>query len=641
MSATLARLCITEQSSLKRLGSLRLPALRDLLLHSNGLESLEGLEGCPRIQRLWVWGNRLRSLSGLHAQADLRELWAQDNRLERVGGVEHLVSLQVLDVAGNPVANLRDVQKLAHLPRLRSVSFSDPHFGSCPVVRAAGYRQFVLASLPALTHLDGQTVGPQDRDGADEAFLRQAEEFEAAREQREGAFDEVLDRLAARAGSAADAEAAAGEELAALVRGLEGTVRRGRAAVEAEGARVVRVQAEARRELERSAGAIECMRDDWVRRAEAAGEQAIAWEREALGWCEVEDACLRAFERAFFFSVEEEEEGGVKGARGEQDRAGAAPARKKGRGRKVGSEGVCGSSSPAGAGAAAARDRKRDEGQDEEGSYSEDEGWAEDGEDEEQRGRGRGGGGVPVPGGGGRFGLPSLPLLVAQLPPHAPDAKSVRAEAQTACAGGAGDVLRCGRCHSPVAEAAFEAVAAAQEEERASSGRADEAARPVVVPAAAFGGGPGGGAGRAAPRLWGRGSAGLERLPREGWLVGAPAAVASVLRIGAGGVGRLGRRAAGGSGGAAGALQGEEAAGKDRGAGESGGAVFAPTLKVALEAAREAGAGLRCASEPLPASAAATTASGLPSALAVCACRCEVLGLLAAGGAEAESPAAS
>jgi len=205
VSSTLARLCITEQHGLRRLGPLRLPALRDLLLHSNALETLEGLEGCPRVQRLWVWGNRLKSLSGLHAQADLRELWAQDNRLERVAGVEHLVSLQVIDVAGNPVSNLKDVQKLAHLPRLRSVSFADPHFGPCPVVSAAGYKEFVLLSLPRLTHLDGTTVGDSEREGADEVFLEQASAFETERTARDTAFDAVLRRLAARAKSGGDA----------------------------------------------------------------------------------------------------------------------------------------------------------------------------------------------------------------------------------------------------------------------------------------------------------------------------------------------------------------------------------------------------------------------------------------------------
>jgi hypothetical protein len=41
----------------------------------------------------------------------------------------------------------QDVQRLASLPRLSEVSFSDPHFGHCPIVSTDGYWNFALCYL--------------------------------------------------------------------------------------------------------------------------------------------------------------------------------------------------------------------------------------------------------------------------------------------------------------------------------------------------------------------------------------------------------------------------------------------------------------------------------------------------------------
>lgn len=38
---------------------------------------IEGLEGCPRLQRLWLFGNKISVIEGLEGCCDLRELWLQ------------------------------------------------------------------------------------------------------------------------------------------------------------------------------------------------------------------------------------------------------------------------------------------------------------------------------------------------------------------------------------------------------------------------------------------------------------------------------------------------------------------------------------------------------------------------------------
>eukprot|EP01138_Halocafeteria_seosinensis_P006479 gb/GECG01006623.1/.p1 GENE.gb/GECG01006623.1/~~gb/GECG01006623.1/.p1 ORF type:complete len:944 (+),score=123.36 gb/GECG01006623.1/:1-2832(+) len=178
VSNTLLRLCISEQKQLTEIyPPLHLPNLRDLLLHRNNIKRISGLEGCPKLQRLWLQSNRIKQIEGLHSQGDLRELWLQDNEISRISGIEHLVNLQVLALGGNPIRDLRDAQKLSHLPMLRSFSLTDVYFGDCPAVHTQGYRHYLTVALPALSQLDGFPVTPESRKAAEREMLVAATEF--------------------------------------------------------------------------------------------------------------------------------------------------------------------------------------------------------------------------------------------------------------------------------------------------------------------------------------------------------------------------------------------------------------------------------------------------------------------------------
>ena len=65
------------------------------------------------------------------------------------------------------------MQKLSHLPVLKSVTFNDVHFGACPVCRVEGYRAFVIAALPHLNLLDNRFVAPEARLEANKHFLQE------------------------------------------------------------------------------------------------------------------------------------------------------------------------------------------------------------------------------------------------------------------------------------------------------------------------------------------------------------------------------------------------------------------------------------------------------------------------------------
>ena len=53
------------------------------------------------------------------------------------------------------------------------MSFSDVHFGACPVSQLEGYRNSVLIWLKQLRVLDGTEVRDADRESAQDAYLNQ------------------------------------------------------------------------------------------------------------------------------------------------------------------------------------------------------------------------------------------------------------------------------------------------------------------------------------------------------------------------------------------------------------------------------------------------------------------------------------
>ena len=67
---SLERLCLPE-NELTRMEGLYLPNLRELYLQGNQICRLEGLDGCPKLQRLWLTDNRLVKIE--HLQVSEKE----------------------------------------------------------------------------------------------------------------------------------------------------------------------------------------------------------------------------------------------------------------------------------------------------------------------------------------------------------------------------------------------------------------------------------------------------------------------------------------------------------------------------------------------------------------------------------------
>jgi hypothetical protein len=287
---TLVRLCLCDQL-LTSFEGIELPQLRELFLHQNRITSLKGLHGCPRVQRLWIFSNSLQSLEGLHACGGLRELWAQDNLLTRSDHIATLPSLQSLQLAGNPISDTAEIQKLSCLTNLHDLCLADVHFGRCPVVDTEGYRAVTVACLNSLQRLDGMEVTQGDRRDSRSQHLAAEVAFQdrvrSIREQELAAAAIVESKRRASIGHAAALRA---EVSSGLVR-LEEVVKAGWGAVAEQAQKREAVAKQAVSELERALSGL-------VAQYNAEIDAAITVEKEKMEKEEVLFAALEQRARA-------------------------------------------------------------------------------------------------------------------------------------------------------------------------------------------------------------------------------------------------------------------------------------------------------------------------------------------------------
>lgn len=133
VSNTLTQLCLCDQA-LTRMTNLNLPNLRDLYLHRNSITIISGLSGCPRLKKLWLFQNKISEITDLHSVPELQECWLQANNISSLDGLEYNYHITNLGLAGNPISDFAQLQKLATLQSLKELSLSDIHFGRCTLV---------------------------------------------------------------------------------------------------------------------------------------------------------------------------------------------------------------------------------------------------------------------------------------------------------------------------------------------------------------------------------------------------------------------------------------------------------------------------------------------------------------------------
>ncbi|GAB4823955.1 hypothetical protein N2152v2_011001 [Parachlorella kessleri] len=134
----------------------KLKELNTLVLSHNAITSLGNwLAGASKLDKLSASHNRIAELgASLKGCSALEELRLSHNQL-RLLPLELAANrkLRILDVGNNPITSLADIQVLAKLPSLRSLSLR-----GCPLAEQPGYRDAVLALTPHLEILDNQRV---------------------------------------------------------------------------------------------------------------------------------------------------------------------------------------------------------------------------------------------------------------------------------------------------------------------------------------------------------------------------------------------------------------------------------------------------------------------------------------------------
>ena len=95
---------------------------KHLRLSTNSIDKITGLNGMECLTILSLGRNQLRKIEGLDANCDtLEQLWVSYNQIGTLAGVEKLHNLQILFISNNKIADWKEVERLASLPKLRDL----------------------------------------------------------------------------------------------------------------------------------------------------------------------------------------------------------------------------------------------------------------------------------------------------------------------------------------------------------------------------------------------------------------------------------------------------------------------------------------------------------------------------------------
>ena len=291
---SLLSLSLTRQD-LSSMGELFLPNLKELMLNHNKIARIENLDGCPKLQRLWLCHNKIKVIENLHPLGDLRELWLQCNEIRVVSGLDHTGALRTLNLAGNKISDFKDLQRLGSLPNLKDLRLQDDVFGSCPVARSEGYRNFVLCVAKQLLSLDGVELNLGDRRAAEDEYMQRVLDFNDEIDMLRREHEDHLLAIEARQKRNVGHSDTLQKELMVAFRELDDVVTKGRASIVAEQQRQLAVRSSNASRLKKR---IAKCRDDYA----TIIEQRIQEEQRLL---QEEEAAFETVKREAKWELEE------------------------------------------------------------------------------------------------------------------------------------------------------------------------------------------------------------------------------------------------------------------------------------------------------------------------------------------------
>ncbi|XP_046850166.1 leucine-rich repeat-containing protein 23-like [Xenia sp. Carnegie-2017] len=141
-----------------------LSRLTTLELRNNQLISTQGIGMLPNLQKLYLAGNSIKFLENLDRLEHLTSIHLRDNEIEKLDGFSsNMKHLQYLNLRGNIISDIKEIEKLKCLPLLRALVIMENHAAD-----EDDYRIEVLIALRRLERLDKDEYTDEERQEAEE-----------------------------------------------------------------------------------------------------------------------------------------------------------------------------------------------------------------------------------------------------------------------------------------------------------------------------------------------------------------------------------------------------------------------------------------------------------------------------------------
>lgn len=115
-------------------------------------------KNCKKLRILYLQNNLISRIENINRLKELEYLNLALNNIEIIENLEGCESLKKLELTVNFIGDLTSVENLINLETLEEL-----YLIGNPCTDYAGYREYVIATLPQLKILDGEEIGKAER----------------------------------------------------------------------------------------------------------------------------------------------------------------------------------------------------------------------------------------------------------------------------------------------------------------------------------------------------------------------------------------------------------------------------------------------------------------------------------------------
>ena len=153
--------------SVAALGLAGLVRLKQLYLHDNNIQRLNGFHNLPALRELSLNNNRIKYLDAkaFLELTSLKAIYLEENGLKSLSHIDTLKCVQRLHIGCNRLTETADLDRLAELPELTELVANNN-----PIARKQAYKSLILKNCPHLVLLDSKEITPEEREQSDMLF---------------------------------------------------------------------------------------------------------------------------------------------------------------------------------------------------------------------------------------------------------------------------------------------------------------------------------------------------------------------------------------------------------------------------------------------------------------------------------------